>query len=63
MKAKLENSTDGEVQQIKMHLRDRDTGELVMDGVLDVHGRLELIEVGLGYVDLLKQIGVNVGST
>lgn len=47
---------------VNFRLRDRDTGELVYAGSMDTDGQVELTEVGEGYIDLLKQIGVSVGN-
>lgn len=47
---------------ILFRLRDRDTGELVYAGAMATDGQVELIEVGEGYIDLLRQIGVPVGN-
>lgn len=47
---------------IKLLLRDRDTGELVYSGTMDLDGKVDLLEVGPAYVDLLRQIGINIGN-
>lgn len=47
---------------VRMLLRDRDTGEMVLHGTMDMDGNVNLIEVGEGYIDLLKQIGISVGD-
>lgn len=47
---------------IRLLLRDRDTGELVYSGIMNCDGQVELLEVGNGYIDLLRQIGVSVGD-
>jgi len=49
-------------EAILFRLRDRDTGELVYAGEMHTDGIVELIEVGEGYIDLLRQIGVSVGN-